>query len=724
MALENELTVDDGYKNIRIRIDGNIVADQDIIDNITINYGCTDGSAPAFGTTFSPHCEVTINSNEIIGNSALNAIVMGAIFVVECELHAGVYKPLGRFEINQPVQYTDDYMISFSGEGMLGSVLGRKKMDWSNMDSISTNSKKGILTLSQALGLVHSQFPNVTIELPDEGFMPPYYENIKIVVPLRLNKWKKKASAKKRFVKLTVRDFIAGIAVMLCGNVVEFGNSIRIITISEAWNNESGIEGKFFTADSYMADYTTERVPYAPKSLRLKTYVTLPVTTSKKGSSTKTVHGYCYEDECECGSIYDGGGTGINKYDVYVDCQWIGRSFEAFYFNDGDVSDVKSGDYEDDITSQWSSFNFTPISIEFSGWNDIFEPAHFIKVRTIKKNTATQEETEVDVLAYIADMTFTWNGTISVLISSSYNGEAGEVTVTIGDNQASSAWNNGTNIPEFADVVYSRMVFMETTDWQTFNTSLQFMNCVVVGNELHIFFTTSSGSNTRFHWLYDGTGWYSKSSDTATKYKQNECVYQGQVHRFYNGGYAQYINYTHKVWNGSSWSNSFNVPIVNDYYVYVHQSFEHQGYLYITATTNNSEYKTYRWDGISWEEITPFSSTLIDNTLTHFESNGVELHAFVMGTGHYVYDGTTFVQQSTFAYHACFYQGDLICILKDENNHFMAYGLNSDELTELGDTGYYNSSSTEVVVGMCKYQGELCVFNKRTQQHRIGTYAV
>ena len=610
MAEVTELTVDDGYKNIRIRIDGNIVADQDIIDDVTIRYGCTDGSAPAFGASFSPHCDVTINSNEIIGNSALDAIVMGAIFIVECELTTGVYEAMGRFEIGQPVQYTGDYMITFSGEGMLGSILGRKKMNWDLMSNLGDNAKKGILTLNQAIGLVHSQFPNVTIELPDDVFMPPNYENMKIVVPLSLNKWKKNVVFKKRFVKLTVRDFIAGIAVMLGGNVVEFGNSIRIVSIMEAWNNESGISDSYFSGDSYVADYTTERIPYVPKSLRLKTYVTLPVTTSKKGSSKKVTHGYCYEDECECGNVYgySGSTSGVNQYDVYVDCQWIGRSFEAFYFNGGIVYSVNSGSYEDENPSIFgTAFQYTPMTIDFSGWNDIFEPAHFIKVRTVKKNTATQQETTVDVLAYIADMTITWNGTISVQISSSYNGEAGEVTVTIGDNQASSAWNNGTNIPEFADTEIPQLPDFNWTKLQDspfpyiYAKSSSNMGAVIYNDVIHYIYCKY---NEGYHYTFDGNNWsveqkppsLTSSGDGFTSY----CVYNNKILGFpvYEDGGGIYE------YNGSTWQISSLVRPKSDLgYLRVNYSFVYKGTLYIICLSSPTAYTMFALRNNSWETV-------------------------------------------------------------------------------------------------------------------------
>ena len=441
----SELFVDDSYKNIRIKIDGTIVATQEIIDRVSITYGCTDGSAPAVGTTYSPHCDVEINSNEIYGDSNLDTIKMGAIFVVECEFESGVYTPLGRFEIGQPVQYTDDYSISFSGEGMLGSVLTRTKMNWANMKQYTD---KGVLTVAEALELVHIQFPTITIQTPSSEYLPDDFSEARIVVPTSLKKWKKEVIYKKRFVKLTVCDFIAGIAFMMGGNVIEYGSTIRIVTMKETLGN---ISSDSFTADSYDQGYTYEKKAYAPKEIILKTYETTAVQTKRKNSSTKT-HGYCYTTECECASVYNPTiPQGENKYTVNVDCQWIGRSFESFYFSRSVSGD--SGIYDDATPiHEYPSdkFDYTPCTFNFSGWNEAFMPSLFINVQGTRKNTETQVETPFNITAYIMEMTFEWNGTISVSVNSGYNGDSSEITVTIGTNELSSVWDDGTNVPELA----------------------------------------------------------------------------------------------------------------------------------------------------------------------------------------------------------------------------------------------------------------------------------
>lgn len=609
----SELLVDDEYKNIRIKIDNQIVATQEIIDRVSIAFGCTDGSAPAVGTTYSPHCDVEINSNEIYGDSRLDAIKMGAIFVVECELESGTYTPLGRFEIGQPVQITDDYAISFSGEGMLGSVLARKKMNWANMQQYSD---KGVLTVAEALELVHIQFPTITIQTPSSEHLPDDFSEARIVVPTSLKKWKKNVIYKKRFVKITVRDFLAGIAVMMGGNVVEYGNSIRIVTMSEARENEGAMIGNYFSSDSFASDFTYERKVYVPKEMCLKTYETTPVQTKKKSGSTKT-HGYCYTTECECASVYKyEGAPSVHKYTINVDCQWIGRSFEAFYFS-GSVSG-DSGEYEDAEpirTYPLIDFNYLPCSIDFSGWNDLFCPATFVNIHATRKNTATQEETPFDVLVYIMDMTLEWNGTISVSVSSGYNGDSNEITVTIGTNELSNAWDDGTNVPELAtiidpypptpDVNYTFISKIPSSS----NSNL-YIRCATLNNELYVAYSSNSNYTTTNFVKYNGNSWTQLSFPVDGVPHQDKysvmISYNNKIHFFEQGG-------SHYEWDGERFTQSFAPPRYkkgNNYYnirfanygaVVFNGELYISGYVSVNYYSGDFHWVLYKYDGNQWE---------------------------------------------------------------------------------------------------------------------------
>ena len=416
------LTVDDGYKNIRIEIDGNIVATQDIIESVSITYGSTDGNAPGFGATYSPHCDVTINSNDIYGNTALEAIQLGAMFSVKCELVSGTYQTMGDFYIEMPPQYTDDYQITFSGEGMLGSIMDGTYVDYTIMEDYTEN---GVLTPVQARDVIYRQF-HIMISWNANAFPTDFLTDAKIIVPVR-SKWKTKKYQtsypyKKRFVKITAREWLAGMAVMMGCNVVEYMGVITFLPLMG-----EGIPTDYFTDDSFIADYQKEKTAYVPGTLFLHTYETV-------AKDTHTIQDkiFLYKTECECNNILPNIGVlSGNIYDVNIECQWIGRSFESFYFTD-DIYSTDSGDFDDATPIRHyptQAFAYAPSSWDFSGWNEAFKPGRLLRVQTKSKNTETQVETTEYMSVYIMEMVWNWNGTIDVQVSSSFNGELSFRTV-------------------------------------------------------------------------------------------------------------------------------------------------------------------------------------------------------------------------------------------------------------------------------------------------------
>lgn len=428
-----QLTVDDGYKNIQVWVDGQCIATEDIIDSVRISYGCTDGNSPAVGATFSPHCEVTINSNDGI-DSLSQYLRLGKFFTILCELHEGTYTNMGAFHIIQPPMYTEDYDVTFSGEGLLGSVFDKTYVDYTLMQQYSD---KGVITVTQALQIVEDMYQGLSIETPNESELPTnFYAEARIVVPLKSTKWDKDVAYESRFIKITVREWLAGIAIMMGGNVIEYGNTFSIRSLNQPMTDD------YFTEDDFVSDWRKEMQIYAPKSMYLRTYETTPV---KKNNVVK---GYCIKTECDCNSVYNPDLSGLNdahKYDLFVDCQWIGRSFESYYFS-GSI-DGESGEYDKSTPRRtYPVFNtpiqYTPSEWEFSGWNDAFIPGNTFVAKCTVKNTETQQEEERNTKVFLMDMDWNWNGTITVGSSSSYGGDAERAELAIDDKDDSIAWND------------------------------------------------------------------------------------------------------------------------------------------------------------------------------------------------------------------------------------------------------------------------------------------
>lgn len=616
-----QLTVDDGYKNIQVWVDGQCIATEDIIDSVRISYGCTDGNSPAVGATFSPHCEVTINSNDGI-DSLSQYLRLGKFFTILCELHEGTYTNMGAFHIIQPPMYTEDYDVTFSGEGLLGSVFDKTYVDYTLMQQYSD---KGVITVTQALQIVEDMYQGLSIETPNESELPiNFYTEARIVVPLKSTKWDKDVAYESRFIKITVREWLAGIAIMMGGNVIEYGNTFSIRSLNQPMTDD------YFTEDDFVSDWRKEMQIYAPKSMYLRTYETTPV---KKNNVVK---GYCIKTECDCNSVYNPDLSGLNdahKYDLFVDCQWIGRSFESYYFS-GSI-DGESGEYDKSTPRHtYPVFNtpiqYTPSEWEFSGWNDAFIPGNTFVTKCTVKNTETQQEEERNTKVFLMDMDWNWNGTITVGSSSSYGGDAERAELAIDDKDDSIAWNDRVVEP-YEEIIPIPDEWVQDGFYAAYHTNKSVF--VVCNGELH----QLRGENTNHynytynHYKYDKSinSWVSqpKLLTTMGGTTSSILVYKDNIYVFplftQQGQNYYYLD------NNNTWVQCPIEFMTTGTYV-INSATSDNNYIYVffSILVTGRPLKLYKYDGEYWELI----NTVTSPHPTGIYSNPVmfngELHTF------------------------------------------------------------------------------------------------
>jgi hypothetical protein len=326
----------------------------------------------------------------------------------------------------------------------------------------------------------------------------------------------------------------------------------------------------------------------------------------------------------------------------------------------------------------------------------------------VKKNTATQQETTVDVLAYIADMTITWNGTISVQISSSYNGEAGEVTVTIGNNQASNAWNNGTNIPEVANVDFPEPIEGE---WIYERLDAPYGYCwgYLQGNIIHLAIAKASGS---YYTYENGICTVIASYPSGLDFVFGATFYKG-------------YEYILGKLNGSSTINLYRCDggvwvIVSslNYWTTNGALFNYNGKIHFFLGDGGRHY-TFDGNDIELLETTSgFYFTGSNTAYNSFEYEGV-LHIFCYGHkntnpegnyDHWIYNGNTMMPDITFnsgsLFHSCIYKERIIVAYTPFGRYLMQQFY--DEWTELTSLpSSYTASAPDYAV---EYDSKIYLF--------------
>ena len=430
----SELTLDTNIHGISLRINGFEYANQNVIERVTITYGCTDGTAPGFGATFSPRCDVVINSDSIIGGIAVGAFKQGVVFSVHTDLLDA--PELGQFLIQEPPMFTEDYQMTFSGEGMLGTIYDSTYMDFKTYSA----DNYGIIPFYSAdpstktvFSLFENQF-DASVSLPSDSFLPYYWKTFNAYVPINVQETNSSDAIKISWENITAREWLAGIALLLGCNVIEAFGELKFVPLYQSYEERNTFD--YFNGNEYNGGFEHTDLFYQPSSLLVTTATMKAV--KKVGNSTMLYPAYAYNGEVTYTTFYNPtrqSGSHI-EYDLNISIQWVGHTLRQAYWG------TKKATADSTYKLPNKPFVYTPSNWDFSGYHEMFRPGNFINVRKeirIPDSNPPRYEYE-DVLVYIMEMTLDWNGNFNITVNSTYNGDADGVTSSI----SSSANGHGS----------------------------------------------------------------------------------------------------------------------------------------------------------------------------------------------------------------------------------------------------------------------------------------
>ena len=166
---------------------------------------------------------------------------------------------------------------------------------------------------------------------------------------------------------------------------------------------------------------------------------------------------------------------------------------------------------------------------------------------------------------------------------------------------------------------------------------------LVYNNEIHIFGGSSSSSNYRKHYKYDGTTW---SSVSTLPYPDGGnvkfVVFNDEIHMLGGGNSSSYYK-NHYKFDGSAWSSVGTLPIaITNAAIAVYN-----GAIHVMYDTYH-----YKYDGTTWSSVgtLPYSikgaCAVVFNDELHVLGNNNSSYA----TYHYIFDGSNWVSVSVLPY--------------------------------------------------------------------------
>ena len=438
-------------------------ADTDILEQVIITYGCTDGVAPGAGATFAPYCDVVINSEDIYsvsGEIARAFFVQGAVFSIQSDIgdnDAWMY--LGRFKITEPPEYTEDYQISFHAESYLSSAMDSTYVNYSLIPNYNPRTMPNYkISYDQAIQTLESQFG---IEV-DMSQLDNYVHNIWVHIPI--------SPDEDKLIDITAREWLAGLAFLAQANVIESINTtdnvLKLLPLHTAYNN---LPTDYYTGDSYNSSYSCAEMTYAPQWIRLR--VTKGTTFMYEGKKSRTYYeGFTLRDkQVNSKTVYTPTITGnnVHQYKFLFELEWVGMTFTQYFFNS--IKDYKKADDPVRYMNN-GQFKYVPSSWEAPGYNSDFVPGNFILLKT-KYVDDYGQETIRDNYVYIMDMVLEWTGTFNTRLSASYNGDSAGVSSSITSSATASSGDGGKGGSGATDGVINGVRIQDGTIWaQKINT--------------------------------------------------------------------------------------------------------------------------------------------------------------------------------------------------------------------------------------------------------------
>lgn len=365
-----------GYTEAKIVLNGYDVSGLDLY-NISITTGCVSDNFIGYGATYSPSCSITTSETDIFNTGDLVSVYFK---IDENWVDFGTY-----ILSNEPV--TTEGQTTIQLEGYLSTVFENEIVSFSGMSEI---------TISEALTSISIQTGIDVVLYGYEDYLGIESQLIKIpVYDMSEN------GTDLKNIRMSAREFIAGLSLLLGGNAIERNGKIYITSLGSLYDLTT-----VFTESNY---YIFER--------NKKTYTPNPVILSYQPYVFRTLDG---------GIVYTSGDklsknmtrvpvNGKIQYEININCDWIGVNAQ-----DGFLAQT--------------SFSYNPAEIEFSGYHSSLYAGNIIRV--------SEGQNEYQVMCGVVG--FEWDGGLITKVSSVYSAE---------NNMASTRISTSSNASTYSQII-------------------------------------------------------------------------------------------------------------------------------------------------------------------------------------------------------------------------------------------------------------------------------
>lgn len=431
--LKAEMTTNTDYVRIGVsdypeNVDSYIENFETILfDSVTISTGTMSESFFTYGSTFSPSCSITMTTN--------SSITYGKYIHVEFSID-GVWQSFGTFYVNTPPVMTSEQM-TINASGLLDSVLSKKKivnlLDISEIGSVEQN----VITIPFLIERVKRKIGiDIIFDFEDKlkayNYEDTWYKYSAYVIPCEVVEKKEEEGEPYYTLKIeenkSIREILSIFGVIFHSNIVERNGKIHVVHNSVN-DYEKNIE--LFTESDYSEEPEMRlNAYYCPNEVKVK------CTQMKWGEWPGVTHGVpVYMENAEkevtiMNKSYHGDKSVINyPVDIIEESLWCEATvIRPQYWGNQTWSQYSIREYVQTIGMD-EPFIYYPIDIELLGFNPCIYAG----------STAKIEVNGAGKYIYVGNLTISWDGMMSMQISSPCDVEMG------GNSSGGSNYQNGTS---------------------------------------------------------------------------------------------------------------------------------------------------------------------------------------------------------------------------------------------------------------------------------------
>ena len=457
------VSMEDIASEIFLTIDGSTLSTQgsEYINSIDIMQGCVSDSFASYGSTYSPtincdmfSCEFTdaLISKAYV-NNAIHCTLISAWMVIKGHKYNPI--PIGRFAVKENPTYNGE-TVSFTGNGIMSEYMDNAEIEISALNKYHEEELENKYVKTRYMDFISYDSDSYFWEFLPEDFLrvtgcPLHIDNwsdiliaigtyglqqlmIPVVASSTYNDDTHKYDTEFNS-RITWRELLSGIAVLLRGNVIEKNGAFYIKRLPEV--QQDGYR-PIFDGSMYDSSAIFGNNLMSPSKISVKANNWWPYTSKDQKYTYPIGFGYCEGESTVVLNDSVSSIQNVENYPVTIECPWI--LFETLNRNTNQghdwytfIGNNRAMNWQTGLKSLNRAFVYHKASFETMAWHPLMNVGDIIIV---------EDHDGVKKYVLVGEMTLHYNGTVYAEITSPC--EVQETNTSSVGGGGSTSYNSGT----------------------------------------------------------------------------------------------------------------------------------------------------------------------------------------------------------------------------------------------------------------------------------------